>query len=91
MFCRCIRLGCLEEVQVLRRLPRHPRIITFQEAFLDAADPNLLLIVLEFANAGDLELHISEYCHHENDVIDNESEALRLFAQVSDQMSCLAA
>lgn len=39
---------------VLRRLPRHPHIISLLDAFRDQASPNLLLLVLEFADAGDL-------------------------------------
>lgn len=39
---------------MLRRLPRHSHIISLLDAFRDENSPNLLLLVLEFADAGDL-------------------------------------
>ncbi|KAF1795856.1 Protein kinase-like domain [Phytophthora cactorum] len=78
----CIALGrmrCLTEVELLKQLPTHPNIVGFREAFwmqhLDETQ-QLLVLVLELADGGDLEQYLRGSSI-------KEEEARRIFLQIA--------
>jgi serine/threonine protein kinase len=80
----------LEEAAVLRRLPRHPHIISLLDAFRDENSPNLLLLVLEFADAGDLAGFVLAVQDTEDGIYgESPQHHLKLSLQLFTQVCCL--
>ncbi|ETL79747.1 NEK protein kinase [Phytophthora nicotianae] len=65
------RQKCLNEVELLKQLPAHPNIVGFREAFwMQSIDETqqVLVLVLEHANDGDLEQYLRRSCIKEEEV-----------------------
>ncbi|KAG3090026.1 hypothetical protein PI124_g17320 [Phytophthora idaei] len=73
------RMRCFTEVELLKQLPTHPNIVGFREAFwmqhLDETQ-QLLVLVLELADGGDLEQYLRGSSI-------KEEEARRIFLQIA--------
>ncbi|KAJ8576629.1 hypothetical protein ON010_g2584 [Phytophthora cinnamomi] len=74
------RMRCLNEVALLQQLPAHPNIVRFHEAFwakCAEANEQVLVLILEHADGGDLEQYLQTLA---GPIL--EDEARRVFVQL---------
>lgn len=84
------RLGCVEEIRLLRSLPHHPHIVQCFDAFVETAatpENTCLMLVLEYGDAGDLDMFIQSSLETAGSIpVEN---ALQIVAQIASGLAFL--